>query len=549
MGKKGPKKTLNTACWKPTKAEVQKAEWAKHQEMTAKLLETTNGPIYAAWPKAGHVDMNGNSFSEQAIEDWKKQVEKKANFAKTYGASSKTLMSILDPTKDKWDSQEKVFNKLMDEALQKQLAVQISKDIDKEILSGLVGKKVGELKYDELAKQIDKLTQTMAASMKVPPSFLITTQQSLTPTQVEYLKALQKNWGEKMAPLHKDWKKEIIGVDYSNGTNESPVEMLKKTVTELEEEGKSYIPGKSSHKFEFKTLELPKIKTKITNSAAFVENAFNSMDEDAKEAVLNLPTYSELEKLYAANLPDPTTVLEDEEKLKYSLSPDAFTKDTFHQLRQKVQCWWGPKAMTQLAIKRYLTRVIPMCCPYVRDEDVSSAEGLDDYFQAVYHHHFGTQLDTTNEVFEITLSGLTRQEAEEVLKAHGKSKSGKPVFQSTKQLKEIGTNSKAIVSWSFPSSSMAVNGEAILYKTQLNEDGTMSCNCMGWTRGSAKSAEGRFCKHTRAIEDQYSVKLIHTKWKQGAPLGDEFVEVKPGITKAGEAPSTPTYAAKRIVEI
>jgi hypothetical protein len=525
MGKKGPKKTLT---------------WADHQKMTAKLLESQHP--YGVGPKT--------------------QAWKNANFAKNYGTDSKTLMSIL-----KKQEQGKVvvaqveeFNKLMDEALQKQLSDQIAKDMDAQFLNSLVGKKVGELKYEELAKQIDKLTETMAKTMKVPLPFLITTQQSLTPTQAEYLKALQKSWGEKMAPLHKDWKKELLGVDYANGADQSIFETLKKTVEGLETGEKNFIMGKSSHKIEFKKLELPDIKGTGINSAIFDDLFYKHGDEDAKVDLL--PTYSELEKLYAAKKPEKFSTTNpcsevlfvpdlkgEEEKLKYALSPDAFTKDVFHSLRQKVQTWWGPKAMTRLAIKRYLTRIIPMCCPYIRDQDVSSPEDLDDYLQAVYHHHFGTQLDATNEVFEITLSGLTRQEAEEVLKTHGKSKSGKPVFQSTKQLKEIGTNSKAIVSWSFPSSSMAVNGEAILYKTQLNEDGTMSCNCMGWTRGSAKSAEGRFCKHTRAIEDQYSVKLIHTKWKQGAPLGDEFVEVKAGITKAGEVPNTPTYAAKRIVEI
>lgn len=232
-----------------------------------------------------------------------------------------------------------------------------------------------------------------------------------------------------------------------------------------------------------------------------------------------------------------------------SISPDAFTKEVFHSLRQKVQKWWQPKGMTQLAIKRFLDRHIPICCPYIRDQDVASEEALSEYLQAVYHHHFGTQLDPeAPEVFEVTLNGLTEQEAKEVLSKYSKSKSGKAVLQSTKQLKEIGTNSKAIIAWPFESSSMAVNGQPLLYKTQLNEDGTLSCNCMGWTRGSAKSTEGRFCKHTRAVEAQFPVATLYKKWKKGEPLGDDFVESSPE-TVSGKPSFAPQFTAKRIVEI
>lgn len=86
--------------------------------------------------------------------------------------------------------------------------------------------------------------------------------------------------------------------------------------------------------------------------------------------------------------------------------------------------------------------------------------------------------------------------------------------------KELGTKSKAIVVWPFESGSMQVNGEPILYKTQLNKDGSTSCNCMGWTMGSAKAKSGRRCKHTDAIKIE--AESIFKKWKKGEDFGESY---------------------------
>lgn len=163
------------------------------------------------------------------------------------------------------------------------------------------------------------------------------------------------------------------------------------------------------------------------------------------------------------------------------------------------------------------------------------------------------------EYVELTISGLTKQEAEAMLK-QVKTKE-KPVLVHQTVRKEIGTKSEPIVVWPFESSSMQVNGEPLLYKTQLNKDGTLSCNCMGWTRGSAKSESGRFCKHTRAIEDQYKVADLYKKWKKGEPLGDDFAAASMAVANASSKTlfkalkedagdgSSGIFKAKRIVEI
>lgn len=157
------------------------------------------------------------------------------------------------------------------------------------------------------------------------------------------------------------------------------------------------------------------------------------------------------------------------------------------------------------------------------------------------------------EVVEVTLTGLTPEEAQKVLKTYAKKTGGK-VLASTKKMKDIGTGSKAIIKWEFESSSMVVNGAPVKYIAQLNEDGTLSCQCRGWTQGSAKAATGRFCKHTKAIEEQFDVKTLFKKWKKGESLGDEFVvageeeQVEVIKTTATDAPHM-TFKSKRVVEI
>ena len=163
------------------------------------------------------------------------------------------------------------------------------------------------------------------------------------------------------------------------------------------------------------------------------------------------------------------------------------------------------------------------------------------------------------EVVELTLSGLTRQEADEVLKNYGKTKEGKNLLVHKTVRKELGSKSEPVVVWPFESSSMQVNGEPILYKAQLNKDGTLSCNCMGWTMGSAKSSGGRRCKHTDNIEVE--AQTIYKKWKKGESLGENYEMASSSVASASSKTlfkalkedagdgSSGVFKAKRIVEI
>ena len=49
--------------------------------------------------------------------------------------------------------------------------------------------------------------------------------------------------------------------------------------------------------------------------------------------------------------------------------------------------------------------------------------------------------------------------------------------------------------WMFPSDS----NPAITYETLMYTDGSLSCNCPGWTRRLAADGS-RSCKHTRAVD-------------------------------------------------
>lgn len=172
------------------------------------------------------------------------------------------------------------------------------------------------------------------------------------------------------------------------------------------------------------------------------------------------------------------------------------------------------------------------------------------------------QTHDPEEIVELTIVGLTAKEAEEVLKNYGKSKTtGKGVMVHKTARKELGTKSKPLVVWPFESSSMQVNNEPILYKTQLNEDGSLSCNCAGWCMGSAKNPSGRFCKHTKAIEAEAA--LLYKEWKKTGTIKGENFEVV-SAEKVSTASSKSLYKAlkeqptaaedtmfkaKRIVEI
>ena len=70
-----------------------------------------------------------------------------------------------------------------------------------------------------------------------------------------------------------------------------------------------------------------------------------------------------------------------------------------------------------------------------------------------------------------------------------------------------------VFTWAFKSSQPR-GGTIISYIAQLNQDGTLSCNCPGWI--FAKKNQERACKHTKLVEDE--APEIFKKWKKGEEL-------------------------------
>jgi hypothetical protein len=156
------------------------------------------------------------------------------------------------------------------------------------------------------------------------------------------------------------------------------------------------------------------------------------------------------------------------------------------------------------------------------------------------------------ELVELTISGLTQKEAEKIMKQVRTNE--KPVLTSKKVLKDIGTGAKAVITWDFESSSMAVNGAVVKYITQLNTDGTVSCQCHGYIiqkKNSDGANRPKSCKHTKAIEKAYDVKSLFKKWKKGEPLGADFEPKESGNVEIKTLGATQpiVYTSKRVVEI
>jgi hypothetical protein len=251
-----------------------------------------------------------------------------------------------------------------------------------------------------------------------------------------------------------------------------------------------------------------------------------------------------------------------------TLPPPGFIDAPYNTTAHKLTAKWSVEEFDdELANYSDLKSAIPPeflpipnpCKEVFFDDSSKPVEGIDlsdESLANLLKEQFGYEKSSLideeqgTEIVEVTLSGLTPEEAEKVLKTYAKKSSSK-VMASTRKMKDIGTGSKAIIRWEFESSSMVSNGTPVKYITQLNEDGTLSCQCSGWTRGSAKNPSGRFCKHTRAIDEQFNVKELHKKWKKGEPLGDDFVaadEQTESITLS-DAPKQIVFKSTRIVEV
>jgi hypothetical protein len=69
-----------------------------------------------------------------------------------------------------------------------------------------------------------------------------------------------------------------------------------------------------------------------------------------------------------------------------------------------------------------------------------------------------------------------------------------------------------VFTWGFKSSKAPlVGGVTFDYVAQLNQDGTVSCNCPGWR--FVKKGQPRRCRHTDAVQNE--VPEIMSAWRDG----------------------------------
>lgn len=135
-------------------------------------------------------------------------------------------------------------------------------------------------------------------------------------------------------------------------------------------------------------------------------------------------------------------------------------------------------------------------------------------------------------------NGAPPEEPEEVISAMPKRKM---------QLNEV--KKEPIYTWAFKSSKPRAGGQVINYVAQLEEDGTLRCNCPGWIFCKGDKA----CKHTRLVVPE--VKEIMKKYKAGTvmeTLDETSAETGFSVSaqlKAGEKPKTSNMKHGRIVEI
>ena len=110
------------------------------------------------------------------------------------------------------------------------------------------------------------------------------------------------------------------------------------------------------------------------------------------------------------------------------------------------------------------------------------------------------------------------------------------------------TQAAPVYTWAFKSSIPRAGGKLIDYITQLEEDGSLRCNCPGWV--FKKKGQERRCKHTDQVQGE--VKEIMRKYKAGETL--ELVDLGTGTAATAEqlqlrnaAESKITYG--RVIEI
>jgi hypothetical protein len=111
-----------------------------------------------------------------------------------------------------------------------------------------------------------------------------------------------------------------------------------------------------------------------------------------------------------------------------------------------------------------------------------------------------------------------------------------------------------VFTWAFRSSKQPLlGGSTFDYVAQLNQDGTVSCNCPGWR--FVKKGQPRRCKHTDAIQNE--VPELMSSWRDGKTFTvQEFsapqqhhASVPAGTTSTKTLPQTSKIKFNRLIEL
>ena len=97
-----------------------------------------------------------------------------------------------------------------------------------------------------------------------------------------------------------------------------------------------------------------------------------------------------------------------------------------------------------------------------------------------------------------------------------------------------------VFTWAFKSSKAPLlGGSTFDYVAQLNQDGTVSCNCPGWR--FVKKGQPRRCRHTDAVKGE--APELMASWRDGKTF--ETVEfTAPAVHSAPALPSDTTSTKK-----
>lgn len=99
-----------------------------------------------------------------------------------------------------------------------------------------------------------------------------------------------------------------------------------------------------------------------------------------------------------------------------------------------------------------------------------------------------------------------------------------------------------VFTWGFKSSTAPlVGGVTFDYVAQLNQDGTVSCNCPGWR--FVKKGQPRRCKHTDAVKGE--VPSIMESWRDGKTFEIQEFSVATPKSNSVSVPADTTSVKKK----